>query len=203
VRDRSDPQEALRSAKKALRQRMLSARDAIGGSARAAACAAITTRLLALPAYGRARTVSAYRSFGSEFDTAEFIADVLRTGRRLVLPRIDRAARTLVFHYVSTPDSDLIPGTWGILEPDPASCPVADPREADFMLVPGVAFSPGCDRLGYGGGFYDRAIARVRPDCAKVAAAFSLQIVEFVPTGPNDRKVDAVITELDAYGEVA
>jgi len=200
VKHHGEPQEALRAAKKSLRRRILSARDAIDESSRAAACAALTARLVRLEPYRRSRIVSAYRSFGSEFDTAEFIGDVLRAGRRLVLPRIDRLARRLVFHFVFDPDTQLVPGTRGIREPDPARCETADLREVDFMLVPGVAFTRDCDRLGYGGGFYDRALGDLRPACRKVAAAFSVQIVESVPTGPDDRKVDAVITESGDFG---
>lgn len=192
--------QALAAAKKSLRQRILSARDAIDDCSRAAACAAITARLVRLEPYRGARIVSAYRSFGSEFDTAEFIGDVLRAGRRLVLPRIDRTARRLVFHFVSDPDTQLVAGTWGIREPDPARCETADPREVDFMLVPGVAFTRDCDRLGYGGGFYDRALGDLRPACRKIAAAFSVQIVDSLPAGPNDRQVDVVVTESGCFG---
>jgi 5-formyltetrahydrofolate cyclo-ligase len=192
--------EALAAAKQSLRRRIVSSRDAMGDASRAAACAAITSRLVRLERYGRSGIVAAYRSFGSEFDTTEFVADVLRAGKRLVLPRIDRAARRLAFHLVSDPGTQLVPGTWGIREPDPARCANVDLREVDFMLLPGVAFTRECDRLGYGGGFYDRALDALRPDCPGVAAAFTIQIVDSLPVGPNDRKVDAVLTESGQFG---
>jgi 5-formyltetrahydrofolate cyclo-ligase len=193
--------DAAKSAKEALRRRILAARAAIAPPHRAAACAAISRRLKDHPQYAAARTVSGYSSFGSEFDTAEFLADALRTGKRLVLPRIDRAARRLDFHLVTSLGC-LIPGTWGILEPDPVQCPRVDPREIEFMLVPGVAFTRECERLGYGGGFYDRVLAQLRPECRTVSAAFSVQVVDWLPTGPGDRKVDAVITESGDFRRV-
>ncbi len=188
-------QDALRSAKRALRQQVLAARDATDRAARSAASAVIAGRLIELSSYHDARVVCAYCSFGSEFDTATFVADVLRRGKRLLLPRVDRAARDLAFHFVTDPAADLSAGTWGIPEPDPARCPIADLGEIDFMLVPGVAFTRDCQRLGYGGGFYDRVLARVRSDCFTVAAAFSMQLVPSLPTGTGDRKVNAIVTE--------
>ncbi|MGH8630204.1 MAG: 5-formyltetrahydrofolate cyclo-ligase [Burkholderiales bacterium] len=192
--------DARRSAKEALRHRILAARGAIGRPQHTAACAAMTGSLIELAPYRRARTVSAYCSFGSEFDSAALLAEVLRTGKRLVLPRIDRAARRLVFHFVADLDARLVPGTWGILEPDPGRCPIVDLREIEFMLVPGVAFTRDCERLGYGGGFYDRVLAQLDPECRSVSAAFSLQIVDSLPAGPDDRRVDAVVTESGYFG---
>jgi 5-formyltetrahydrofolate cyclo-ligase len=67
------------------------------------------------------------------------------------------------------------------------------------MLVPGVAFTPACERLGYGGGFYDTVMAQTRADTCKVAAAFSLQVLETLPVEAHDRCVDMVITEGDVH----
>jgi 5-formyltetrahydrofolate cyclo-ligase len=139
--------------------------------------------------------VAAYCSFGSEFDTATFIADALSSGRRLLLPRVDSASRALVFHEVGDAAGDLIPGVWGIPEPDPAKCPAVDPVTLDFLLVPGVAFTPACDRLGYGGGFYDRVIPRLPSRAYKLSPAFSVQLEPRLPTTALDRPVDAVLTE--------
>jgi 5-formyltetrahydrofolate cyclo-ligase len=62
-------------------------------------------------------------------------------------------------------------------------------------VVPGVAFDRSCRRVGYGGGFYDRLLARTDEGAAAVAIAFSMQVVDEVPTGPLDRLVDAIVTE--------
>jgi len=200
--ERTIPPDALRSAKEALRRRVLAERGAIGPAQRAAACAAITAHLIEDRWYRGARTVCGYCSFGSEFDTAAVLADALRTGKHLVLPRIDRTARRLAFHLVAGLDGRLVPGTWGILEPDPVQCPLVDLHDIEFMLVPGVAFTRGCERLGYGGGFYDRVLAQIDPECRSVSAAFSLQIVNSLPMGPDDRRVDAVITESGDFRRV-
>jgi 5-formyltetrahydrofolate cyclo-ligase len=67
------------------------------------------------------------------------------------------------------------------------------------MLVPGVAFTERCERLGYGGGFYDAAISTLRTGVTKVAAAFALQMVDELALEPHDRKVDLVVTESAVY----
>jgi 5-formyltetrahydrofolate cyclo-ligase len=68
----------------------------------------------------------------------------------------------------------------------------------DFMLVPGVAFTTNGARLGYGGGFYDRLLASLDGRTVRIAAAFQLQIVDQLPEGPHDQRVDQVVTEHSA-----
>jgi 5-formyltetrahydrofolate cyclo-ligase len=187
------------AAKKATRQAVIAQRDALDSAARQRKSLVITQRLIALPAYTAAHTVAAYATFGSEFDTGPFVAALLAAGKRLMLPRVVIGGRELQFHFVTDPARCLLPGKWGIPEPDPAQCAVAAVTEADFLLVPGVAFTPRCERLGYGGGFYDHAICASRSEVPKVAAAFNLQIVDTLPVEPHDRPVDLVVTEDAEY----
>jgi 5-formyltetrahydrofolate cyclo-ligase len=137
-------------------------------------------------------------SMGSEFDTGQFVADALASGKALCLPRVDRAARRLEVRRVENVLGELIPGVWGIREPR-TSCPLADIEGIDFVLLPGVAFTPRCERLGYGGGFYDRLIAEFRRRPALVAAAFSLQVRTQIPLGASDQRIDLVMTEDSCY----
>ena len=191
--------QQLVAAKKATRQRVLALRDALTVDQRAQQSAVITGKLLALPQFSTAAVVAAYLCFGTEFDTEAFARAVLASGKRLALPRVDRGTRTMHFHFVSDLQNQLLPGMWGIRQPDPAHCPLAEAGQIDLMLVPGVAFTPRCERLGYGGGFYDAVISHTRTEVAKVAAAFSLQVVEELPVEPHDRRVDLVITEDAEY----
>ena len=96
-------------------------------------------------------------------------------------------------------DADLTPGPWGIREPDPRRCPPVRPGDVDLVLVPGVAFDAGGGRLGYGGGYYDRLLGTCAEATTLVAAAFEVQMVERVPMGPGDRRVDLVVTERGVY----
>jgi len=194
--------DSIIAAKKATRHDVLALRDALTESERGYKSAAITEKLLALPAFASAGTVAAYVSFGTEFNTEALIGAVMSKGMRLVLPRVDREHKRIDFFTVTDLSISLVAGPWGIREPDPIQCARVDANRIDFMLVPGVAFTPRCERLGYGGGFYDAAIAAVANEVAKVAAAFGVQIVDELPLEPHDRCVDLVVTENDVYRRV-
>lgn len=184
----------LLQAKAALRKEVIARRDAADGEMRNRAAQAIIRNLLGLPAYHAAGTVAAYASFGSELGTSAFIAKTLADGKRLLLPRINRAQRALELRHVIDPAADLVAGVWGIREPA-EHCEIVPAAMADFMLVPGVAFTQDGARLGYGGGFYDRLLASLDRRTARIAAAFQLQMVEQLPEGPQDQRVDTVVTE--------
>lgn len=193
----ADALEALKQTKADLRRSVLARRDAAGADLRARASQIITQKLLALPAYRDAHCVAAYASFGSELDTSVFLSRALADGKQLLLPRINRAEHALELRQVADLDADLVAGVWGIREPAEC-CPLLPAAQTEFMLVPGVAFAVTGARLGYGGGFYDRLMALLEPRAARIAGAFQLQIVDQLPEGPRDQRVQQVITELTA-----
>jgi 5-formyltetrahydrofolate cyclo-ligase len=187
-------EETLRSAKKALRASVIARRDALDAETRRRDSQAITAKLLTLPEYRASGVVCAYASFGSEFDSAAFCSDVVASGKRLLLPRINRAARMLELREVKNLGGDLVAGVWGIREPA-ERCAVVPWSAVEFLLVPGVAFTATGERLGYGGGFYDRLLSGLNAKTPRVVAAFSLQVVDSIPTGPNDQRVHLIVTE--------
>ena len=98
----------------------------------------------------------------------------------------------LRFHEVRDVAADMQPGAMNIPEPAPHTRAV-EPQDIDILIVPGVAFTPQGDRMGYGGGFYDRFI----PRCTKakiLALAFNEQMVESIPTEPHDLRIPTIIT---------
>ena len=194
TRSAASSSEVLKQAKAALRQTILARRDAADVPSRYSNSQAITQKLFALPAYRAARVVAAYASFGSEFDTPEFLARVLKDAKQLLLPRINHAQRALELRHVIDPGVDLVSGVWGIREPA-ERCPIVPVTQVEFVLVPGVAFTASGARLGYGGGFYDGLLASLDRRIARIAAAFQLQMVDQLPEGPHDQRVDQVVTE--------
>lgn len=97
----------------------------------------------------------------------------------------------LRFHEVRDVAADMQPGAMNIPEPAPHT-PVVQPEEIDILIVPGVAFTRNGERMGYGGGFYDRFI----PLCtnAKILAlAFDEQMVDSIPTEPHDLRIRTII----------
>lgn len=183
-----------------LRKAALARRDAMDAGARAALSRTIIDGITSLGAYRRSGVVLAYVGFGSELQTDAFVSRVLDDKKALVLPRVNRYERRLDIHEVKDPARNLEAGTWGIREPKPARCPSVEPESIDFALVPGVAFDPRGERLGYGGGYYDRLLASCRLSRPLlVAGAFELQMVEKVPLEGHDVLVDLVVTEGGSY----
>jgi 5-formyltetrahydrofolate cyclo-ligase len=93
----------------------------------------------------------------------------------------------------------LVPGSFGILEPDISVCSEADIKTADLIITPGLSFDLKFNRLGYGGGYYDRVLTGAGTKSRKIALAFDLQILDNIPSCPHDCKVDMIITESNIY----
>jgi 5-formyltetrahydrofolate cyclo-ligase len=131
-------------------------------------------------------------SFGSEVNTAPLIAGLRSRGITVALPRIERSE---VVPVVAKLGAAMTETSFGAMEP--AEGRVLEVAELDLVVVPGVAFDRSCDRVGYGGGYYDRLLGMRRDGAAAIAIAFSIQIVDLVPTGAIDRRIDGVVTETE------
>ncbi|WP_296012523.1 5-formyltetrahydrofolate cyclo-ligase [uncultured Adlercreutzia sp.] len=149
-------------AKRRLRQEARQAREGADPQGRAAADKALARAVAAGAAFNAASMVLAYYSAGSEVDTHGLIAEALRCGKTVALPRCRRGERAMDWHIIASLD-DAAPGYCGI--PEPADDPLTriDPSvfTADTLaLVPGLLFDARGFRLGYGGGYYDRFLAQ-------------------------------------------
>jgi 5-formyltetrahydrofolate cyclo-ligase len=189
----------VETSKADIRKQVLARRDALDAERRSALSRVITTRLLAHDSYRAAGCVAAYVSFGGELETGPLIADILTQGKTLALPRVDRESRGLKFYAVRDLERDLAAGVWGIRQPRPDICAELAPATLEFVLVPGVAFTRRCERLGYGGGYYDAFIRGMAHRPALVAGAFELQLLPELPTTERDQAVDIVVTEAAMY----
>ncbi len=185
------------AAKRALRDLVLERRDALAGAQRRACGAALRARLTALPMVGTAGTIMCFASFRSEVDTTPFICWCLERGIAVALPRIVGPHHMEAFS-VSDPERDLVAGTWGIPEPR-EGLPLVDPSAIDVVIVPGSAFDREGRRMGYGGGFYDTYLTRLRPDACRIGVGFDLQMVDRVPCEAHDLCCDLVVTENCAF----
>jgi len=192
------------TAKIVMRRAVIATRDALPPAARAADTARCFAQLLDRAEFANAASMLSYMSFGSEIDTRPLFDELLRRGKRLILPRISRgtaddaSAPALELHHV-TSHNDLVAGVWGIDEPR-AGCPQVSLSEIDFALIPGVAFDRAGNRLGYGKGYYDRLLANRAMDCRPhllvTAIAFDCQLVDHVPVNVDDQMIDLLITPL-------
>ena len=185
---------ALRDAKRALREQLVAARDALPAPLHATASTAIAAGIACLPSFVAAQRVLLTASFRSEWDTLPLIRAALAAGKTVALPRVDATARMLELRAIRDPATDVAPGYQGIPEPGPG-CPAIAAGAIGWVLVPGVAFDAAGRRLGYGGGYYDRLLPLLAPGAVRVAGAFDLQVVARVPAAPHDLAVHTVVTE--------
>lgn len=183
---------------KELRSRILSRRDSLSGEARAAAAAAVTQRLTALPQWQQAKTVMLFVSFRSEIDTRALIELAWTSGKQVVVPRCHPKDRRLEVHRIKS-WADLESSNYGILEPPDNLATRVDPAALDFILIPGSVFDRTGNRMGYGAGYYDRFLLRCRANAPRVALAYDFQMVEKLQPKPHDQTIDYLLTDLAFY----
>ena len=176
--------------KAALRRELLARRDAV--PQREEKSRAVGDGVLALPAYQKARQVLLYLSKGSEVDTWKVFARALAEGKEVYAPRCLDGEGTMGFFQVTSPQ-ELLQGRFGLWEPDPRRCAPWRRREGALCLVPGIAFDRQGYRLGYGKGYCDRSLAGFSGTAAGLC--FRELALERLPRGPQDRRVDVLVTE--------
>ena len=137
-----------------------------------------------LPEYRAATAVMAFKGFGSEPDTDPLFARAKAEGKRLLVPRIEHGEIV-----VCDADGPMVRSRIGVEEPQGPALPL---DVVEFVVVPGLAFTPDGYRLGYGGGFYDRFLPRVSAPNAGVC--FAEQIVDDLPVEAHDIRVQRVIS---------
>ena len=138
-------------------------------------------------AYRDAKTVYGYLPYNQEVRTVPILQQALNDGKRVAVPKI--YGDTMRFLYL-TDLSQVEKNAMGIPEPI-ADEPVAEDETA-LVLMPGVAFTKSGDRMGYGGGFYDRFLS-AEPNHPTIALCYDFQIVESLPTEEFDIPVDLVL----------
>lgn len=157
----------------------------------------IAKQLLASSEFNAAQTIHFYLATAVEVQTEEMIRETLRRKKRVVVPLVRPETNALTLSELIRFDpSQWQPGPYGIPEPRPQYQRKVDPKEVDLWVVPGVAFDGTGNRLGFGGGYYDRLLSGARGK--KVGVAFEFQVVDRLPIEKTDHPVDLIITEARA-----
>ena len=139
------------------------------------------------PIYQSAKTIYGYLPYNQEVRTVPMLERALQDGKKVAVPKV--YGDTMRFIYLEDM-SCVETGYAGIPEPV-ADEPVAEDKTA-LVLMPGLAFTKEGDRMGYGGGFYDRFLAE-EPNHPTVALCYEFQILESLPTEEYDIPVDCVL----------
>jgi 5-formyltetrahydrofolate cyclo-ligase len=152
----------------------------------------VVVRFLEHPAVQAAAHVMLFASLPSEPDTAPIFDALHAAGKRISMPLVHPGTGALTVHEVRDAD-ELVAGTFGILEPDPARCPVVQPDTINVVAVPGLAFDRRGHRLGRGRGFYDRFLPST--NATTLGLFFATQERDPIPVEPHDVPLDAILTE--------
>jgi len=181
--------------KKNLRAIMNACRDALPAGRAAAWSELVERQVLASELYRGASAIVPYAAIGNEVSTSRILADAVQSGRAVFYPRVDAAAGTILARRIRD-HAELVRGAYGILEP-PASAELLDSKKFAKILVcvPGVAFGVEGQRLGRGGGHYDRFIGQIGREAISVGLAYSFQLLDRIPETGLDQRLNFIVTE--------
>ncbi len=199
--------EELQEQKRKLRKQGLSVRNSLSMEYRTEADEQILNRLLNMRAYQRAELILTYVNYQSEVDTKGLIRHSLAVGKRVAVPKVTDRQGQMEFYEIGGL-SDLVKGYQGIEEPaamdkQPVCLWEEEKRlvekEKDrnmLMILPGAVFDMHGNRIGYGGGFYDRYLQQNACEKLRTAAVgYDVQIVKEIPAEMHDYQVEQVVTE--------
>ncbi|MCX7761379.1 MAG: 5-formyltetrahydrofolate cyclo-ligase [Candidatus Kryptonium sp.] len=177
--------------KKTIREQVLAIRNSLDPNEAREKSNAIFQNLKNLSAFNSAKTIHIYvSSKKNEVDTIEIINYLLSQSKRVIVPVVDKENKILR-HSELKSLSELERSTFGILEP--RELREVDIKEIDLVIAPAIAVDRKGNRIGFGGGYYDKFLSHV--ECPKVVLVYSFQVVDQIEPTPNDVPVDFVITE--------
>jgi len=187
--------EEIREAKSELRRNMVETVEKLSVDEIVEKNAAIDNRLFEFANFLEATIVLLYVNAAGEVATNRIIKKCYDFGKMVILPafNVETGAATLM--KVDNLDTDLVPGSRGILEPDTAKCKVVPIECIDIAIIPGIAFDEKGSRLGNGEGYYDRLIPDLPVTTRKVALTLENQMAPQVPMESHDKHVDIIITD--------
>lgn len=178
-----------------LRATMLKKRRELSQPERDAAAAAVEERLLALEfPHGRPLNIASYVAVRGELETSSINRTLAELGHTLVLPRVIPGVPGAMDLYACPDPSCLKRGSFGIMEPDPEKCAQVTPAELDVVLLPLAAMDLCGNRLGMGGGYYDRLLVKLRMECLRAGLGYDFQLIEALEAEAWDMPLDLGIT---------
>lgn len=174
-------------------QAALAQRNALSGPDAQRWSAQIQDRALALTCYSTAQAVALYSPIHHEVDTDRLLDHALASGKKVFLPRWD--GHQFTFARIAR-RGELVPGRFGIMEPSGALGLTDADKQRLLVLVPGLVFDGCGNRLGRGGGNYDRLLEQVRGSATAVGLAYEFQIAAAVPARSWDFAMHFIVTEV-------
>ena len=178
-----------------LRKKILAKRNRISRGSIQRLSKKIARKLCSLHAFQKSKSVLFYVSTQSEVDTQKLIGQLIKEHKKGILVPFIRKGHSLLQVSQLNNFDDLQKGSFGILEPKKAAIKKFDPKKIDLVVVPGIVFDKRGHRIGYGLGYYDRFLKKVRKNAIKIGLAFDFQLVEKIESEGHDVALDMVVTE--------
>ena len=178
--------------KKIIREKIINKRNNLSLDIKIEYDISIFSELINSEFYKNANRIFTYISFGSEIDTIKFIKYALNDNKEIYVPKTDKTKKEMVAIRINSLDN-MIVDKWGILEPKHVDkeniC-----KSFDLIIMPGVAFDRKGNRIGYGGGYYDKYFSQIKDESNKMVLAYDFQIVNSIKNETHDIKVNYIIT---------
>lgn len=178
--------------KKVLRNKILSIRDSLDNNEKELMDKKIFNELINTDLYNKTSNIFIYISFNNEINTIKIIEKAFEDKKSVFIPKVykdDKSMKAIKLNSFN----ELKKNSMGILEPIDDSNYI-EKENIDLIVVPGVVFDNECNRIGYGGGYYDRYLSDIKFKKNKIALAYDLQIVDKIECEAHDIKVDYIIT---------
>ncbi len=138
----------------------------------------VAGKLFKMEEFKKAETILFYASFDGEVETFNMMREAQRLGKTIGLPKTIKEQRKIVPIAVTSLEEDLERGPYGIKQPKTGQVQAIEEGSLDMVLVPGVAFDKQNNRLGRGGGYYDRFLESLSPSVSTVGLAFDFQMID-------------------------
>lgn len=178
--------------KKNIREEIINKRNELSLEIKTQYDMTIFSELINCEFYKKAKKIFTYVSFGSEIDTIKFIKYALNDNKEIYVPKTDKTKKEMVAIRINSLDNMSV-DNWGILEPKSVDKNKIG-KDFDLILMPGLAFDRKGNRIGYGGGYYDKYLSQLKETSNKIVLAYDFQIVNNIENEPHDIKVNYIIT---------
>jgi len=191
--------EAIAEARKAQRKGGIRGRDGLGKEVRAEYSRRIVERIVESEAFKKAEIIFSYRAVKGEVSLELLEEKAAALGKRIAYPLCIGPGQMIAL--IPAADGGWVPGAFNILEPCRETAEEIPPEKLDLLLCPCSSFDEECNRMGMGGGYYDRYLPRC-VNAVITAVAFEAQKSDKIAMEPWDEPVQGVFTEERTYGNI-
>ena len=187
--------KSVAGAKTTIRKTIIRKRKVLGSSQRNKKSLTIAQRLFELNEFKKSKAVLCFLSLSHEVQTDMMILESFRLGKEVFVPLVNDRQRNLQVARIPSLDIEFVVGDYGVREPAPQIREIVPPSCIDFVIAPGLAFDVCGNRIGYGGGYYDKLLKEFPIDVIQVGVGYDFQILDLIPHTDLDKSVQFVITE--------